>query len=130
MSIVPVLFWPGPTHETNTEWSIAYDQLGFERNTSSSLQSIDGRVGPGLASSYSAPIARPAGASSKRDSTKLRPELLYVPGQQARCQRTQSGYRTTFVFDNDYPALLPDTPTFEINLDGLLLAKGESGLVR
>jgi hypothetical protein len=27
--------------DTNTEWNIAYNQLGFERNTASPLQSID-----------------------------------------------------------------------------------------
>jgi len=30
--------------DTNTEWSIEYDQLGFERNTASPLQSIDLKV--------------------------------------------------------------------------------------
>jgi UDPglucose--hexose-1-phosphate uridylyltransferase len=79
-------------------------------------------MGPGLASPYSAAVARPVGASSKGDSTELRPELLYTPGQQARCRPTNPDYRTTFVFDNDYPALLPDTPTAEMNLDGLLSA--------
>jgi hypothetical protein len=64
--------------DTNTEWNIAYDQLGFERNTASSLQSTDRDMGLGLASSDSAPVARSIGASSKGDSAGLRPELPHT----------------------------------------------------
>jgi hypothetical protein len=31
--------------DTKTEWSIAHYQFGFERNTSSPLQSVDGGMG-------------------------------------------------------------------------------------
>jgi UDPglucose--hexose-1-phosphate uridylyltransferase len=39
-------------------------------------------------------------------------------------------YKTTFVFDNDYPALLPDVPEGEIDEAGLLYARSERGICR
>ena len=39
-------------------------------------------------------------------------------------------YTTTYVFDNDYPALLPDTPAGGCDVQGLLVAKSEPGLCR
>lgn len=39
-------------------------------------------------------------------------------------------YRSTFVFDNDFPGLLPDSPSGTIDDSGLLLAKGERGRCR
>src|SRR2546426_1446609 len=39
-------------------------------------------------------------------------------------------YLTTLVFDNDYPALLPDTPAGSFDQKGLLVARGESGVCR
>jgi UDPglucose--hexose-1-phosphate uridylyltransferase len=39
-------------------------------------------------------------------------------------------YRDTFVFDNDFQAILPDTPAGEISEEGLLIARSESGLCR
>lgn len=38
-------------------------------------------------------------------------------------------YKGSFVFDNDFPALRPETPMDAIE-DGLLLARGESGICR
>lgn len=39
-------------------------------------------------------------------------------------------YESTFVFDNDYPALLPDTPPIESDEAGLLVARSERGICR
>jgi UDPglucose--hexose-1-phosphate uridylyltransferase len=39
-------------------------------------------------------------------------------------------YRSTFVFDNDYPALLPDTAGESINVEDLIVAAPERGLCR
>jgi UDPglucose--hexose-1-phosphate uridylyltransferase len=52
------------------------------------------------------------------------------PGNKRAAGAHNPDYRSTFVFDNDYSALLPDTPTAEMNLNGLLLAKGEAGICR
>ena len=34
------------------------------------------------------------------------------------------------MFDNDYPALLPDTPDCSVNQNGLIVAEGEAGICR
>src|SRR4029077_12611478 len=39
-------------------------------------------------------------------------------------------YSGTYVFDNDYPALLPDGPALEVDQEGLIVARGERGLCR
>jgi len=39
-------------------------------------------------------------------------------------------YKKTFVFENDFAALLPDTPKGSINKGGLLKAESESGICR
>jgi UDPglucose--hexose-1-phosphate uridylyltransferase len=39
-------------------------------------------------------------------------------------------YSDVFVFTNDFSALLPDTPSGEMNVDGLLQAKSEKGICR
>jgi len=52
------------------------------------------------------------------------------PGNKRAAGARNPDYRTTFVFDNDYPASLPDTPTADMNLVGLLVAKGEAGIRR
>ena len=58
------------------------------------------------------------------------PHCYMCPGNKRAAGAHNPDYRSTFVFDNDYPALLPDTPTAEMNLDGLLLANGEAGICR
>ncbi|MEN8186430.1 MAG: UDP-glucose--hexose-1-phosphate uridylyltransferase [Bacteroidota bacterium] len=39
-------------------------------------------------------------------------------------------YKDTFVFENDFASLLPDTPDEKFNLKGLLKAESESGICR
>lgn len=58
------------------------------------------------------------------------PSCYMCPGNKHAVGAHNPDYRATLVFDNDYPALLPDTPTEKMNLDGLLVAKGEAGICR
>ena len=39
-------------------------------------------------------------------------------------------YESTFIFDNDYPALLPDVPVESHEQDGLIIGKTERGICR
>jgi hypothetical protein len=66
--------------DTNTEWSIAFDQLGFERNTSSPLQSIDGGMGPALALSPrpSAFVDEAAAVTGVSRNSPLRSSHLFL----------------------------------------------------
>ena len=55
----------------------------------------------------------------------------YLCPENERANRARNpAYTTTFVFDNDYPALLPEAPSVEFEGDGLLTAKAEAGLCR
>ena len=78
--------------------------------------------GPGRARSRRrAPEQRPG----------LRPDVLPVPRQRARRRRHDPDYDGTFVFDNDFAALLPDTGRAARVDDGLLRrAESERGICR
>jgi UDPglucose--hexose-1-phosphate uridylyltransferase len=57
------------------------------------------------------------------------PQCYLCPGNVRAGGARNPQYETTFVFDNDYPALLPDAPAERIE-DGPLVAQGESGICR
>lgn len=57
------------------------------------------------------------------------PECYLCSGNTRASGTTNNKYDSTFVFTNDYSALLPDTPEGELN-EGLFKAKAERGLSR
>jgi UDPglucose--hexose-1-phosphate uridylyltransferase len=58
------------------------------------------------------------------------PTCYLCPGN-ARVQGARNpAYTSVFVFDNDYPALLPDIPRVEIDDEGLIVARSERGICR
>jgi UDPglucose--hexose-1-phosphate uridylyltransferase len=57
------------------------------------------------------------------------PACYLCPGNARAGGVRNPGYDGTFAFTNDFPALLPDTPTDRAG-DGLLLAEGERGTCR
>jgi UDPglucose--hexose-1-phosphate uridylyltransferase len=52
------------------------------------------------------------------------------PGNKRSTGETNPAYETVFVFDNDFPALLPEQQTGRISESDLLLAETESGICR
>ena len=58
------------------------------------------------------------------------PKCYLCPRNERAGGLKNPDYPTTFVFDNDYPALLPDTPAESFDEAGLLIARGESGTAR
>jgi UDPglucose--hexose-1-phosphate uridylyltransferase len=55
----------------------------------------------------------------------------YMCPRNTRASGTRNpDYKSTFVFDNDYAALLPDTPLDNLDVNGLFLARNESGICR
>ena len=52
------------------------------------------------------------------------------PGNARAGGSRNPAYVTTFVFDNDYPALLPDPPSAEAHESGLLRGQTERGICR
>ena len=57
------------------------------------------------------------------------PECYMCPGNARSGGAKNPDYQSLFVFDNDFPAVRPDTP-IENASDGLLVASGESGICR
>ena len=58
------------------------------------------------------------------------PQCYLCPGNGRAGGKLNPQYTATFVFDNDYAALLPDTPAGRFEEDGLLLAEAEQGVCR
>jgi UDPglucose--hexose-1-phosphate uridylyltransferase len=61
------------------------------------------------------------------------PNCYMCPGNRRATGATTPAYKGTYIFDNDYPALLPGTPEPEISQaddKGLLVAQSESGICR
>jgi len=56
------------------------------------------------------------------------PACYLCPGNERAGGITNPEYTSTYVFKNDFSALLPDTSSGTLQLDGLLSARGERGL--
>ena len=58
------------------------------------------------------------------------PDCYLCPGNARAGGTRNPQYRSTFVFDNDYPALWPDTPAMSVEESGLIIARSEAGICR
>jgi UDPglucose--hexose-1-phosphate uridylyltransferase len=58
------------------------------------------------------------------------PACYLCPGNERANETQNPKYTGTFVFDNDYAALLPRTPALKINKGNLIVAEGEPGNCR
>ena len=58
------------------------------------------------------------------------PGCYLCPGNSRAGGARNPDYKSTFVFDNDFAALLPDTPALKTSQGGLLVAQGEPGRSR
>jgi UDPglucose--hexose-1-phosphate uridylyltransferase len=58
------------------------------------------------------------------------PECYLCPGNMRAEGLRNPEYKETFVFDNDYPAMLPNVSSSELEQDGLMLARVERGICR
>lgn len=58
------------------------------------------------------------------------PHCYLCPGNERAGGARNPVYESTFVFTNDYAALLPDTPLASAGDDDLLVARGEAGTCR
>ncbi|MCU0228693.1 MAG: UDP-glucose--hexose-1-phosphate uridylyltransferase [Bryobacterales bacterium] len=58
------------------------------------------------------------------------PQCYLCPGNMRAGGLQNPDYTSTFVFDNDFAALLPQSSTARVNEENLLVAEGESGVCR
>ena len=66
----------------------------------------------------------------KETSPRYDPSCYMCPGNRRAAGAHNPDYNSTFVFDNDYPALIVNTPADGVDQDGLLVATSESGICR
>jgi len=67
---------------------------------------------------------------SPMDIPQYDPSCYMCPGNKRSTGAVNPEYKNVFVFDNDFPALLPDTPNADSNVENLLVAQGETGICR
>jgi UDPglucose--hexose-1-phosphate uridylyltransferase len=79
-------------------------------------------------------LQRPWQGQVEAPATETRPAYdptcYLCPGNSRAGGKRNPDYASTFVFENDYPALLPDTPRDEGTAHGLLRARNERGTCR
>src|SRR5215510_10835156 len=63
-------------------------------------------------------------------SPEYDPECYLCPGNARAGGVHNPPYTSTFVFDNDFAALKPTTPSDRFDREGLLVAEGEPGICR
>ncbi len=68
--------------------------------------------------------------SPSQDVPSYDPSCYMCPGNQRAKGSRNPKYETTFVFDNDYPALLKETPETGNDDEGLLVSRSERGICR
>jgi|SRR4051812_44887068 len=68
--------------------------------------------------------------STPEHKPRYDPTCYLCPGNERAGGKRNPAYASTFVFDNDFAALLPDTPSETMNRDDLLIASGEPGICR
>jgi UDPglucose--hexose-1-phosphate uridylyltransferase len=61
---------------------------------------------------------------------KYDPACYLCPGNERAGGARNPKYESTFVFENDYAAMLPSAPSSEFNEEGLIVAKPEAGECR
>ena len=69
-------------------------------------------------------------ATSSESQPAYDPTCYLCPGNERARGVHNPKYDSTFVFDNDFPALLPDTMNGELNEKDLIVAQTESGICR
>jgi UDPglucose--hexose-1-phosphate uridylyltransferase len=69
-------------------------------------------------------------ATPSEASLPYDPQCYLCPGNARAGGAKNPAYTSTFVFDNDFAALRPDTPKGEFRAEELLLAKSEAGRCR
>jgi UDPglucose--hexose-1-phosphate uridylyltransferase len=66
----------------------------------------------------------------EQDRPAYDPACYLCPGNERAGGARTPEYTATYVFDNDFAALLPDTPPQRLDRDGLLVAESERGICR
>jgi UDPglucose--hexose-1-phosphate uridylyltransferase len=78
--------------------------------------------------------ARPWQGQVEEEVDEVRPSYdpacYLCPGNERAGGLLTPRYESTYVFDNDFAALTPDTPVHQVDVEGLLVAQSERGICR
>ena len=69
-------------------------------------------------------------AKTTTAAIKYDPACYMCPGNKRSTGAANPEYKDVFVFDNDFPALLPSDPSASLNIKNLLIAESETGICR
>jgi UDPglucose--hexose-1-phosphate uridylyltransferase len=69
-------------------------------------------------------------SDNAQEQPEYDPECYLCPGNARAGGARNPHYTSTFVFDNDFAALRPDTPLDRFESEGLLIAESEPGICR
>ena len=69
-------------------------------------------------------------AAATRSEVEYDPSCYMCPGNKRSTGNVNPQYGNVFVFDNDFPSLLPDGPPGAVNENSLLVAETETGICR
>jgi UDPglucose--hexose-1-phosphate uridylyltransferase len=68
--------------------------------------------------------------TSSIEQLRYDPKCYLCPGNERAGGARNPDYRNTFVFDNDFPGLLPEIPDGGSDEDGLMITRSERGICR
>ena len=95
--------------------------------TAPALQPAPRRVGAGVAAPQHAAVAGTGRDDARRRTTPAHdPDCYLCPRSSRAGGLVNPDYRSTFVFDNDFPALLPSTAPADQAVGDLLVARTET----
>jgi UDPglucose--hexose-1-phosphate uridylyltransferase len=69
-------------------------------------------------------------STTSKSEVSYDPACYMCPGNKRSTGAVNPNYKNVFVFDNDFPALMPNAPGGKINRNNLLIAETESGICR
>ena len=69
-------------------------------------------------------------STTARSEVSYDPSCYMCPGNKRSTGQANPAYKTVFVFDNDFPALLPQSESGRINEADLLISETETGICR
>src|SRR5262250_3520785 len=69
-------------------------------------------------------------STARKNEVEYYPTCYMCPGNSRSTGNVNQKYTNVFVFDNDFPALLPEGQRGGVNKDNLLVAETETGICR
>jgi UDPglucose--hexose-1-phosphate uridylyltransferase len=87
-------------------------------------------VGSGVAAPFETPLARPSGKSEQNNSFNYDPTCYLCPGNERSNGQVNPSYGSTFSFQNDFAAIVPEVPHGDMNVHNLLVAAAEKGICK